>query len=81
MLKNTVDKHKLGTTLRVAGGWVRDKLYGRESEDIDIAIDNMQGKEFAEILAKDMIEYELKKGYITHDKTDPKRRFYVYKSK
>lgn len=31
------------TTLRVAGGWVRDKLLGLQSNDIDIAIDNMLG--------------------------------------
>ena len=36
------------TTLRCAGGWVRDKLMGRESLDIDIALDNMLGKEFAD---------------------------------
>ena len=35
-------------TLRVAGGWVRDKLMGRQSDDIDIAIDTMLGREFAE---------------------------------
>ena len=33
--------------LRVAGGWVRDKLLGRPSHDIDIAIDCMSGAEFA----------------------------------
>lgn len=33
--------------LRVAGGWVRDKLLGRPSHDIDIAIDCMPGAEFA----------------------------------
>lgn len=38
----------LGTTLRCAGGWVRDKLMGRQSLDIDIALDNMLGREFAE---------------------------------
>lgn len=38
----------LKTTLRCAGGWVRDKLMGRESLDIDIALDNMMGREFAE---------------------------------
>lgn len=37
-----------GTVLRCAGGWVRDKLLGKESKDIDIALDNMLGKEFAE---------------------------------
>lgn len=38
----------LGLTYRVAGGWVRDKLMGMESDDIDIAIDNMKGEELAE---------------------------------
>lgn len=36
------------TVLRAAGGWVRDKLLGKESKDIDIALDNMLGKTFAE---------------------------------
>lgn len=36
------------TVLRAAGGWVRDKLLGKESKDIDIALDNMLGKEFAD---------------------------------
>jgi tRNA nucleotidyltransferase/poly(A) polymerase len=39
---------ELGTTLRCAGGWVRDKLLGRDSDDIDIALDNMMGAQFAE---------------------------------
>ncbi|KAI8563183.1 hypothetical protein RHMOL_Rhmol03G0092600 [Rhododendron molle] len=38
----------LQTQLRVAGGWVRDKLLGRDCYDIDIAIDDMLGKEFCE---------------------------------
>ena len=38
----------LGTTLRVAGGWVRDKLLGKECKDVDIALDDMLGREFAE---------------------------------
>jgi hypothetical protein len=36
------------TVLRAAGGWVRDKLLGKESADIDIALDNMLGKSFAD---------------------------------
>lgn len=36
------------TVLRAAGGWVRDKLLGKDSADIDIALDNMLGKTFAE---------------------------------
>lgn len=46
------------TTVRVAGGWVRDKvssvtvqLISRESVDIDLALDNMNGTEFAALLA------------------------------
>ncbi|XP_066358932.1 tRNA nucleotidyltransferase cca2-like isoform X2 [Miscanthus floridulus] len=38
----------LGTQLRVAGGWVRDKLLGKDSADIDIALDNMTGQNFCE---------------------------------
>lgn len=38
-----------GTVLRVAGGWVRDKLMGRESDDIDIAI-NIDAHVFGQIL-------------------------------
>lgn len=34
-------------TLRVAGGWVRDKLLGLSSMDCDIAIDTMMGERFA----------------------------------
>ena len=48
-----MDVHKdnsLKTTMRVAGGWVRDKLLGTESDDIDIALDDMSGPEFAEII-------------------------------
>ncbi|UPQ97822.1 mitochondrial CCA tRNA nucleotidyltransferase [Chloropicon primus] len=33
--------------IRCAGGWVRDKLLGRGSDDIDIALDTMSGEEFA----------------------------------
>ena len=47
-LLEVVEHFKLDVTLRVAGGWVRDKLIGRESDDIDVALDTMLGKEFAE---------------------------------
>jgi len=35
------------TTVRVAGGWVRDRLLNKPSDDIDITVDNMGGAEFA----------------------------------
>jgi len=37
-----------GAVIRAAGGWVRDKLMGLESHDIDIAVEGMSGREFAE---------------------------------
>lgn len=52
----------LQTQLRVAGGWVRDKLLGKECYDIDIALDDMLGKEFCEKVN----EYLLSTGEETH---------------
>jgi tRNA nucleotidyltransferase/poly(A) polymerase len=37
-----------GTTVRAAGGWVRDKLLGISSNDVDVALDTMDGETFAE---------------------------------
>ncbi|XP_044460077.1 CCA tRNA nucleotidyltransferase, mitochondrial [Triticum aestivum] len=51
-LLDVVRHFKLGTELRVAGGWVRDKLLGKEPVDIDIALDNMTGKDFCEYVNK-----------------------------
>ncbi len=50
LLKQAVAQAGHGTVLRVAGGWVRDKLLGRESDDIDMALDNVSGTAFAEAL-------------------------------
>ena len=36
--------------LRFTGGWVRDKLLGSTSPDIDIGIDNMTGYDFGDII-------------------------------
>lgn len=59
-----VEQEKMGTTLRVAGGWVRDKLVGQEQGfhqrhlskvdkmDIDIALDNCMGGDFATKLSR-----------------------------
>ncbi|XP_021287860.1 putative CCA tRNA nucleotidyltransferase 2 [Herrania umbratica] len=47
-LLNTLRYFNLQTQLRVAGGWVRDKLLGKECYDIDIALDNMLGSEFVD---------------------------------
>ncbi|KAK4359094.1 hypothetical protein RND71_021323 [Anisodus tanguticus] len=59
-LIEVVEHYNLGTQLRVAGGWVRDKstpgTYSidryhddcKDCYDIDIALDNMYGREFCE---------------------------------
>ena len=33
----------------MAGGWVRDKVLGKHSHDIDITLDNMTGEHFLNI--------------------------------
>lgn len=45
------NEKNLGTTIRVAGGWVRDKLLRLpEKNDIDFALDNITGGTFAKNL-------------------------------
>jgi tRNA nucleotidyltransferase/poly(A) polymerase len=50
-VKNSFSETK-DVELRVAGGWVRDKLLGLESDDIDIAINNMTGYDFAKYIGQ-----------------------------
>lgn len=57
----------LNSTMRVAGGWVRDKLLGKESDDIDIALDNMKGEDFANHLKKLEGHPALGKSYIVRE--------------
>lgn len=38
---------KRSVEIRVAGGWVRDKILGLETHDVDIALDSCTGSEFA----------------------------------
>lgn len=37
---------------RVVGGWVRDRLLGVKSNDVDVMVDNMDGAKFANLVAK-----------------------------
>ncbi|KAF4572560.1 CCA tRNA nucleotidyltransferase, mitochondrial [Pleurotus pulmonarius] len=48
--KHLKNEEGIETTCRIAGGWVRDKLLGAESNDIDIALSDMMGEPFAEHL-------------------------------
>ena len=44
--------------LRWTGGWVRDKLLGVRSHDIDVALSTMTGMQFGEALQSFMAEHE-----------------------
>lgn len=49
--------------LRWAGGWVRDKLLGIESHDIDTAINSMTGEDFASRLATICVDPEFRESH------------------
>lgn len=48
--------------VRVAGGWVRDKLLGHESDDMDISLDGITGEQFGKVLLDHVASYEHKNG-------------------
>ena len=63
----------LGQQYRVAGGWVRDRILGTESDDIDIALDQMTGQEFrkyVEQYAARHPEAEIGKSYVVDQNPD-----------
>ncbi|KAG2174604.1 hypothetical protein INT44_006868, partial [Umbelopsis vinacea] len=67
-LLNDVAEHLKATrsdlppvTLRIAGGWVRDKLLGKTCHDLDVAVSTMMGYDFA----VHVNEYLTSKGYET----------------
>lgn len=52
ILRKVVSLYAPHITLRCAGGWVRDRLMGKESHDIDIMVDKMSGADFARLVVK-----------------------------
>ena len=63
--------------LRFTGGWVRDKLLGLPSADIDVGIQNMTGIDFATRVSKHISEnpekYGPKQGRVHKIRSNPKR--------
>lgn len=59
LLKQVIKDKSPGSTLRVAGGWMRDKLLGIPSHDIDIAVDNISGYKFALLALEWMKEHNI----------------------
>jgi tRNA nucleotidyltransferase (CCA-adding enzyme) len=58
-------KYNLTSTIcRVAGGWVRDKLLGKESDDIDIALSDMKGSKLASLINEELYPGKDKVGII-----------------
>ena len=64
----------------MAGGWVRDKLMGKESDDIDIALDDMYGEEFAEIIREQIYQDDLAVGKIDPNKEKKGKNYGVIKA-
>ena len=50
VLVNAAALSERSVTVRVAGGWVRDKLLGQSSLDIDICLDTCTGEHFASLV-------------------------------
>ncbi|RDB28981.1 CCA tRNA nucleotidyltransferase, mitochondrial [Hypsizygus marmoreus] len=59
------------TSCRIAGGWVRDKLLGSQSNDMDIALSDMMGLAFAERLASFAESKGIKTGTISKIAQNP----------
>ena len=52
---NILKKNNLNSTIcRVAGGWIRDKLLGKESDDIDIVVNDIEGSKLVYIINEDL---------------------------
>lgn len=57
--------------MRIAGGYIRDKLLCLDSNDIDIAVDNMTGEAFANLVSDYMSEHGTKKQNVTVVEANP----------
>jgi hypothetical protein len=61
VLAEVREAHFPRTTLRVAGGWVRDRILGRTSSDVDIVLDDVDGVTFATALTQHLENTAMKR--------------------
>lgn len=54
ILMKVVKEKTPGTTVRAVGGWVRDKLMGKQPHDIDLMVDDIGGPEFARLVTESL---------------------------
>ncbi|KAF9151047.1 CCA tRNA nucleotidyltransferase, mitochondrial [Linnemannia schmuckeri] len=71
--KNYEVKEGKKVELRIAGGWVRDKLLGLSCHDLDIGLDTMMGYEFAVLVNDYMESLGKKKRTIAKIATNPEK--------
>jgi len=71
LLLEVASRSAPGAVLRVAGGWVRDKLLGGESSDIDISPDSMTGEAFARLVKAHLDAEGIRASDVTVIKANP----------
>ncbi|KAH7044711.1 hypothetical protein BKA57DRAFT_397002 [Linnemannia elongata] len=71
--KNYEAKEGKKVELRIAGGWVRDKLLGLSCHDLDVGLDTMMGYEFAVLVNEYMESLGKKKRTIAKIATNPEK--------
>jgi tRNA nucleotidyltransferase/poly(A) polymerase len=71
LLKNVIKEKSPDTILRIAGGYVRDKLMGKNSNDIDISVNNMTGEQFANLVKSYMDEHGIKTNNVSVVEANP----------
>jgi tRNA nucleotidyltransferase/poly(A) polymerase len=54
IIRRVIKNHAPNTTVRLCGGWVRDKLLNKPSDDMDFMVDNMSGEQFANLVTKEI---------------------------
>ena len=65
IIMNILKKNNLNSVIsRVAGGWVRDKLLGKESDDIDISLNDIEASKLVFIINEELNPGKYKLGII-----------------